>query len=334
MSKNSNPTSKQHFVPQFYLKRFADEKKFLQVLDLKNWRIGSPRPYPSVGYEHYFYAAETGIPDEVSQHIEGWLQVYESIISNELPNIITKILNYEHIDDDDRYILSALMCMLWLRSPQMRDHLHKMDEDMTKKIMSMYVPQRVDAYIKENNKEMSEEQRKKLIENFENKTYNLKFNNAQHLKFMTENFGFGSPGFTNLFFGHKWKIYIARGKQRFVTTDSPVVEWWLPPETFYGRTFLERNKYFALTPEIFIELTYSRETVKVKRETIFENKDNKVDIYNMLLAAHSQSYVYSANKSILERLLFGRKNPGELEKAYYLEYEHPWEINKKKYGEN
>lgn len=72
---------------------------------------------------------------------------------------------------------------------------------------------------------------------------------------MIETFGFEDKGFINLFFAKKWKIYIAKGTDKFVTSDSPVVEWWSPPQSFYSATFLERNNYFALTPEIFIELS-------------------------------------------------------------------------------
>ena len=197
--------------------------------------------------------------------------------------------------------------------------------------MSFYVPQRVDSYQKSTGKNISEELRKKLIKSFEEKTYSLKFNNAQHLKFMTEELGVGTPGFTNMFFGHNWKIYIAKGKERFVTSDGPVVEWWLPPKTFYGPDFFDRDKYFALTPEILVEMTspYPQKQDKIKRETLFEDKDHKVTIFNMLLSAHANNYVYSADKNILERLLFGRKNPGELEKIYYLKYEHPWVLHRK-----
>lgn len=326
----SNPTKKQHFLPQFYLKRFANEKGFLQVLDLKNRRIESPRSYPSVGYEHYFYAAETGVPDEVSQHIERWLQAYETIISSNLPKIIDKILNNEHIDNDSRYILSALICLLWLRTPAMRSQLYKMEEDMTKKIMSFYVPKRIDRYLERTGKEISDEQRAELIKTLENGSYNLKFNNALHLRFMTNSFGFGGPGFINMFFGQKWKIYIARGKQRFVTTDGPVVEWWLPRNIFYGASFLERNKYFALTPEILIKLTYPRGSEKAKRETLFKDSDDQVIIFNMLLSSRAHKYVYSAEKDMLERLLSGRSNPGVLERIYYLQYEHPWVLDRKK----
>lgn len=43
--------------------------------------------------------------------------------------------------------------------------------------------------------------------------------NITHLKFMVETMGFGGPGFANLFFAMKWKIYIARGNEIFITSD-------------------------------------------------------------------------------------------------------------------
>lgn len=324
-----NTTKKQHYIPQFYLKRFADQRGNLQVLDIRNNRVGLPKSYSGVGYKHYFYAVETGVPDEISQRIERWLQQFENAIARELPNIIDKILNNAHIDDNDRYILSTLMSMLWLRSPNMRAHLNKMEEDMTKQIMRFYAPERMDRYTRETGIQMSEKERAELVKTLENGSYGLRFNNAQHLRFMTETIGVGGPGFANMFFGQKWKIYIARGKKRFITSDGPVVEWWLPPQTFYGASFLERNKYFPLTPEIFFELTYPIGSCKVKRKTIFEGRDDIVALFNILLAAHAHEYVYSADKILLEDLVAGRINPGIIERTYYERFERPWEDARK-----
>ena len=327
--KNKNITKKQHYVPRFYLKYFANTNGILQVLDIKNNRLSSPRAYSGLGYSYYFYAIETGVPDDVSQQIEKWLQKFESAIARELPSIISKILNDDHIDVNDRYILAVFMSMLWLRSPNMRTQLNQMEESMTKKIMSFCAPKRIDQYIKKTEKKISDKERTKFIKTMEEGSYKLRFNNAQHLKFMTETLGFGGPGFTNMFFGQKWKIYIAKGKKRFITSDSPVIEWWPPPKTFYGASFLERNKYFALTPEIFFELTYPIGSEKAKRKTIFDSEDETISLFNILIAAHSHSFVYSGNKKVLENLLASRKNPGILEKAYYERYERPWEEARK-----
>jgi len=320
----SNPTKKQHFIPRFYLKNFADSKGFLQILDVKNNRLGSQRPYQGVGYEHFFYAAETGVPDELSQHIEEWLKQYEDAIARDLPDIIKKILGTEPITEDDRYVLASLMCMLWLRSPSMRKKLNSMQEDMTKQLMRFRVAGGLDDYLKETGKEIPEDVRSDLLEMIKTGAYKLKFNNGHHLRFMTETLGINDRGFTNMFYGQKWKIYIAKGKSHFLTTDGPVVEWWLPPETFYGAGFLERNKYFSLTPEILIELTYPTGSAKAKRETLFDDQEDVVKIFNTLLVAHSNEFAYSENKAILEGIIAGRVKPGPIERAYYDRFQRPW----------
>ena len=320
----TNPTKKQHFVPRFYLKNFANEQGFVHVLDIAKKRLGTPRPYAGVGYAPYFYAAKTGVPDEVSQHIEAWLQRHEDVIAAEMPRIIKVLLSQEQINDDDRYVLSVLMSLFWLRSPGMRAQLAKMEEDMLKQIMRFYPKERVDRLVDEAGEPLSEETRQRMVEMIDKGTYRLEFSNAQHLRFMTEHLGYGKPGFANMFHGMKWTVHIARGNERFITTDSPVVEWCPPPQTFYGPSFLERNKYFALTPEIFLELTYPRGSKKVKRNTMFADDDDKVRTFNMLLAAHSQGYAYSGSKEALETMLAGRLQPGPLELAYYNRYEKPW----------
>src|ERR1022692_676912 len=141
-----NITKKQHYVPQFHLKRFADERGELHILDLKGKKILPSRAYGGVGYLKFFYAVQTGALDDVSQQIERWLQQLEHVIALALPGIIEKILTNQHINDDDRYTLASFMSMLWLRSPGMRAHLNKMNEDMTKNLMSLSARKGVDEY--------------------------------------------------------------------------------------------------------------------------------------------------------------------------------------------
>lgn len=328
-----NVTKKQHYVPELYLKRFANSREEVHTLNAKEWKVLPSRSYKGVGYGHFFYAAETGVADKVSQEVEQWLQKIETIIAKTLPGIIEKILGDKHLDNDDRYTLSALMSMLWLRSPGMREQINQMSEEMTKKIMSFYAPQRVDKFQKETGTELTPEAREQLIKAMEDGSYEVKFSNAQHLKFMLETMGYGGPGYTNMFYGQKWKIYVAKGKRRFITSDSPVVEWWPPPKTFFGgNSFLERAKYFPLTPEIFFELTYPIGSEKMKRKTIFENEDDIVTTFNMLTASRCHQFVYSGEKEILEEFLAKREKPGPVEVAYFERFERPW-IEAKKQGE-
>jgi hypothetical protein len=300
MMTNPNPVTTQHFVPCFYLKHFADEQGSLQVLNVKEKRMAKPRPYQGLGYEYYYYARKTGIPDDLSQQIENWLRPTENLLARALPGITNSILNNEHIKDKDRYILSVLMSMLWLRTPGMRRGIEQMEKQMAEQ-MSRFAG--------------SEE-----IEQFKN------VDNVTHLKFMVETMGFGGPGFANCFYAMKWKVYIAHGNETFITSDSPVVEKYPPPISFFGGgSFICRNKYFALTPKILLELTEPIGSHKIKRKTLFAADDDKVRMLNMILVSGSQNYVYSGSRKSLERLLAGRENPGYIENEYYEQYEKPWD---------
>lgn len=155
-------------------------------------------------------------------------------------------------------------------------------------------------------------------------SYNLRFNNMHHLNFMVENLKFVGPGFANMFFGQKWKVYIAEGTERFITSDAPVFEWWPPPESIYGAIFLERNKSFALTPEIFIELTYPIGSDKVKRKTLFKSEDATVTLFNILIGAHAHEFAYARDRKLLDNLISGRVSPGVIERVYYEKFERPW----------
>jgi len=130
--------------------------------------------------------------------------------------------------------------------------------------------------------------------------YSLEFNNAQHMM-MFEN----HEGFTNLFCGQDWTVYISKSEKRFVTSDNPVVV--VVPERvgFYGPTFLERTHCFALTPEICIEARYPRKETgkKIKRKLLFKGDEMKVLPLNMILASQAHEYAYATDKQSLEDIL-------------------------------
>lgn len=329
---DKNTTKKQHYVPKFYLKNFSNENSKLEIIDLDNERMLKNYHYSAVCYSDFFYGNKTGIKDKLSQDIEDWLKIYEDIISDALPRIIKKILNQQQINADDRYILSALMCQLYLRTPSMRTRLNKMQEDMFKHMAKINADNILETKTTNNTIKMDSKSKEDIRKMIEDGSYSLKFNNANHIKFMIKNFGFGEPGFTNLFFAHSWEIYIAKGKNRFITTDNPLVEWWQPRKIIYGPSFLERNKYFSLTPEIFIVLTHPKNfdlqrnpaTEKIRRKTIFEDKDIIVSVFNLLLAVYATRFAYSKEKRNLENIILGRHKPGDAEKIYYKQFEMPW----------
>jgi hypothetical protein len=328
--RNEAVTQDQHYVPRFYLKRFADSKNFLQVLKVKDKILLPPRPYSSVCYGSFFYAAKSGKQDEISQGVEKWLKWVEGYIAGKLAEIIDKIHTTQPITDGDKYVLSVLFSMLWIRGPMMRRQINRMQEDMMKSIMKLSAPQSIDAYMAATGTQWSEDEKKEIITFFSQKEYSIDFGNEQHLRFMIECLGLGREGFTNLFHYQKWRIYIAHGKESFVTSDSPVVEWSPPNRGFFGTAFPDREHYLALTPEILLCLSTPMGSTKAKRNNLYDNDiDNeKVIIYNLLIASHSYNFVYSRDRGQLETILTGLEHPGRAELHYYNKYERPFRNNK------
>ncbi len=123
-------TVKQHFVPQFYLRRFANQSNEIEVLDVEERRILTSRSPASVSYQDFFYGITTGTPDEMSQQVERLFEVVENEIASELDRIIDDILSNRHVSDRDRWIIALLMSMLWIRGPAMRGQINQMSEQL------------------------------------------------------------------------------------------------------------------------------------------------------------------------------------------------------------
>lgn len=293
-------TKKQHFVPCFYLKNFADKSGYLHVLNMKEMRLAKSRPYQGLGYKYYFYAKKTGIPDNLSQDVEEWLKNLENVIAKELPRVISKIFLNQPIKDDDRLILSFLISMVWLRAPGIRKQLNESKNNSLEQISKLYGQEIANKF--------------------------KSTNNISSLMLLVNSTELAA----NILFDMKWKIYIARGKEIFVTSDSPVVEKWLPSKLPLGTTLMDRDKYFSLTPKIMIKLTSPIKSKKIYRQTLDDDNDDIVKKLNIIISNGSDEFVYSANKICLNQLLDGRKNPGKIEKEYIEKFIIPW----KKYRMN
>jgi Protein of unknown function (DUF4238) len=100
-------TKNQHFVPQFYLRRFLNPRNLVEVLDLNLMKCANPRGTKKICCAEFFYGIETGIRDETSQKIEDWFQKMENFIADNLDSIVDKILNNKQIEMADIFILAT-----------------------------------------------------------------------------------------------------------------------------------------------------------------------------------------------------------------------------------
>lgn len=299
-------TAKQHFVPQFYLRNFADQDKKLHIFNAKERRVARPRAASGVCYEQFFYANETGTPDEISQEIEKYFSSQvEDPLSKELPKIIKKIESGAQITDDDKYTLAIFMNTMWLRNPAMRNMFNDMEEKLIRRMTAMRyshpsIDKKLEEIARENNLSVTKEERDELKRIVLNEEYAIKFPNKSHLEFMLD--PEHMRGFSNLFFGQHWVIHISRCDRKFVTSDNPVTVV-IPKKTgFWGASFLERTHLFPLTPTITIEAVYPHKDTgkKVKRKTHFKGDEGAVDDINLKMASHSNEFIYSSRPEEIE----------------------------------
>ena len=311
-------TKDQHFVPKFYLKQFAREKK-IQVFDVRARRIGKPCPYVSVCYEKFFYAAETGVQDEISQAFEDVFGQTEKMIAEALPGIIERA-DAQKLTNGDLDMLAYFMSVQWLRTPFFRERLQKIRSEFIKSFIQLraaHSPRFLQDHIQgaldggaEEAAEAHEVSEEKLREDvnrlIESGEYDFReTNNTSHLNFISDE---KINGFSNLLLAKRWRISLSEGPYHFITSDNPVAEWWIPPRTeLIPVTFMDRRHLLALTPNILIEAgrpdSMNPEQQPVDRLSYHAANEKGVLMFNKVLANHAHEYAYAHQRNEFEQLL-------------------------------
>ena len=300
-------TKKQHFAPRFYFKRFAVDD-FLQTLDIQRGKLIRAQPYSGVCYADFFYAVETGKEDEISQMFEQFFGEIEDKFAKEYDNIIEAIWNYRPLTEKQLDILAWFMSSLWIRSPHMRNQVNKTMADGMKRLTTLMAshPNFADGdkqALEEEGHKVTDEQIEDARKTLESGEYELTFdNNVNHLQLIAN-----CEEFHRWFVIKKWRFYLAKGSKKFVTTDTPVIEVFNSTgktmiEKMYSNHIAQRRHYFALTPEILVELIDPLKSGKQQKRHAVTN-DEMIIQSNLLRVRWSKEFAYSTDKEYLEDLL-------------------------------
>ena len=299
-------TKDQHFVPRFYLKLFAKEGQ-IQVFDVRAKRIGKPRHYGSVCHEKFFYAAETGVQDEISQAFEDVFGQIETVVAKALPGIIGRAGALQ-LTNDDLDVLAYFMSVQWLRTPFFRERVQTIESDTMKTFFEMQssLPRFQDrlrrAFAAEGI-EMSDEKQTEEVKRIIQSGV-LRPNNASALNVISEE---KVNGFRGLLLAKKWRIILSEGPHHFITSDNPVAEWFPPREELCPATFMDRVHCLALTPNIFIETvrpdSMNPEQQPVDRLSYPTANRKGVLMFNKVLANHAHQFAYASQTDEFEQLL-------------------------------
>lgn len=309
MGENAQITKNQHYVPEFYLRKFANSNGKLEILDCKRRKVVTPRSPKSVCNEEYYYS-ESNQLDEVSQVLEKEFQRIESGVSKVYDDIAGKFINFEQITENDKILIATFMSLQYLRGPYMRKQVQRMNEQMVKKITKLqfgspHIHKFFDQHEKESGEKLTEQQRNDVVEFAQKGEYRVEMGNAAHLNLIGK-----MEGFRNFLFAKEWLVYISKSNKKFIISDNPVAE--LFPEwtgkLSYGPSFLQRTHQFSMTPDILIIATDPRNPPaigEIKRKTLFDNIEHNAKILelNFQHLRNATAYAYARDKNSLQDII-------------------------------
>ena len=302
-------TRDQHFVPRFYLKLFAKEGQ-IQVFDVRAKRIGNPRHYGSVCHEKFFYAAETGVQDEISQAFEDAFGQIENVVAEALPGIIERAVALQ-LTNDDLDVLAYFMSVQWLRTRSFRERVQKMESELMKWMLTSSPGFQERIRIADEGGGMSDEKQIEEVKRFIQSGV-LRTNNALSLNLICKE---KINGFCNLLLAQKWRIILSEGPYHFITSDNPVAECFPPRIGLFGATFTDRRHLLALTPSILIETvcpdSMNPEQQPVDRLSYHTANRKGVLMFNAVLANHAHQFAYAPQTGEFQQLLTAIEEVGQ-----------------------
>ncbi len=289
--KSKQWTKNQHYVPQFYLKKFCNNNWQLETLDVLNKKIIKTQSIEGVCSDTYFYSMETWKEDIISQVLENLFCYYENNFVEIYDRLVDSILNYKNIDEKDLYELCTFVTVSRVRSKYFRDQINDWITEMMKNVASITYNMEKSLNSNDSKIEMisSNKKAEKLILSG---NYILETDNSHHIGFIGEEKHI--IWFSNLLFNKKIRIYISDWVRDFVTSDCCVVEACPERQWVYWFSFMEKVHYFVLSPKILIEFSDERKPgKKIKRKVVDRTR---VTYYNLIRSIYSK-YMYSNLKS-------------------------------------
>lgn len=284
---------KHHYVPQLHLREFYDANKQLWVYDRQHnsYRRSSSA---ATGYLPDYYTVDT-IDEKSSTMIEDMLGKVETVAKP----LLSKLINQEHITPVERGDLAIFFALQAVRVPS----LEKGIVEGTEKAMAAYMQELMtimatnEQAFNSMKKKMQadgvefnftqDDLRKELAEGRE-LTMKADVPRGYTVKMMLDLVDKDlSQGFNKL----NWRVLEAPKDCAFITSDNPFVN--------LGRGFLEPDtfKIFPLTPHKILLIGHTQDASLGYGKCSIKD----THVFNKDVALHSERYVFSHSKSLLQR---------------------------------
>ncbi|TGM88696.1 DUF4238 domain-containing protein [Leptospira bouyouniensis] len=302
-----NITKWQHIVPQFYLKEFKNEKNLIENYDILNKQFGQPKGTRPLCADYFYYGAETGIQDEISQIVEEFLESIETPLSKSIPKLKKSLVGNSEITPEEKHIISLLMSMLYIRNNTTRNQIKQTTSNFTLEVLKGIANVKGEErffndYERDTGIIISSSEKKNFFKALQESTFKIEVNNAPHINFLSK-----IPNFANILNTQNWIIYISKIEENFITSDTPVIS--KNPKNWnnkFGVPILSKSYYFPLSPKIFIKTYYDGQitTKSIKRKNLLSKKDTQIiNDLNLVIASQSEKQLFAYQKIDIEKIL-------------------------------
>lgn len=285
---NEQHTKDMHYVAAFYLRQFYDLNGYLHTLTKKHLNIKKTKA-ENIFYERYFYSLEKGALDQFGQQLECEFSKFETTAKNVIGKFIFDIKNNYQVSENEKVRMSEIAAIFYVRTRSFReDNLDTTTRliDFMQDAINNSESDRIFFGEKDDigmsKKELEVENRK------------LSEENSKHIKAMLKRI----PMYTNVFFDKNWKVYIATGRERFITSDNPVMDVSTGSDRILDNNIILRKQYFIVSPEILIT-TEPREmqSKRIKRKRITGDDVNR---FNAKITDQANIRIVSSSTDFLE----------------------------------
>jgi len=275
---------KQHYVPQFYLRRFAiDDKLFL--FDKFTQKV-VPTNVRDAGSGSYFYDLPQKLmppeADEIDEQIvEKALGEMESVFAVALDKSLATVERKRRINQKQKPAMAFFMALQFLRTPEQRQSGIELEEALANVLLKFH-PDLTDA----------------------DREYRVKFNEEyaafSHAQFMMDPKVWEE--FTGILLRHIWIIGVNNTAQPLYTSDNPIVRQphkQHPHMSYSGLASEGIEIDFPLSPR-YILLIYERTAfsryLRLENKCIPISADN-VTYFNAAQISQSYRQIYAPSDS-------------------------------------
>lgn len=229
-----------HYVPRFYLEGFVDphNSPYIWIYEKGNPVIKKSTPKDIAVKKHYYsFITPEGKKD--SESFEDLL----SMIEAEVAPVFEKLKGQEHLNEEQRWLISMFLSFTMTRVPNFRENIEKALAQVLWKFNQILAsdPEAFESMVEDFEKDTGEkigmpiEEFRKYVLGGE---YDIKVNPQFSLGMLAM-----AEKFVPIFYEMKWAFYEAADDYKFVTSDNPLffVDPTHDPTSFFGVGLLNRN---------------------------------------------------------------------------------------------